>query len=272
MIKSSIKEINETIKTMLSYALTLSESQVPTIYELGHYLADNILTKVCLVVAIEKCEVQQTYTTTRHGNRTKNLFDLYNDHLKNHYPKAPDYDPHIKKLHEERNVYQHDVESFDMTMRQPRAKAYVDLVEKIMKTVGIIKSSEIIRPSSLSPFGGYNFAKQQIKTKETKYQKLHDLFKVKNNEDIYIKLENIIKEIFDLKKTLTMEGRISRGMRNLHNSKWDIQISRHGVSVHSNEKQQGYSLNEPNKNIDILEDFLQYYRECCENIDLNINP
>lgn len=48
MVKSSIKEIHETLKNMLSYAMALSESKIPTIYELGHYLADNILTKVCL--------------------------------------------------------------------------------------------------------------------------------------------------------------------------------------------------------------------------------
>lgn len=62
MPRSSLDEIHETIKTMLSYALALSESPIPTVYELAHYLADNILAKVCLAVAIDKGEEQQTYT------------------------------------------------------------------------------------------------------------------------------------------------------------------------------------------------------------------
>ena len=88
IVKSSLDEIHDTIKTMLRYALALSESQVPTVYELAHYLADNILAKVCLAVAIDKGEEQQTYTKTQYGNRTKGFFNLYNDHLKQHYPQA----------------------------------------------------------------------------------------------------------------------------------------------------------------------------------------
>ena len=91
---------------MLEYALGLSESQVASVYELGHYLADNILTKVCLAVAIEKGEEQQIYTVRKSGNKkTKYLHQLYNDHLKKHYPQVPDYDSDIKIFHEERNVY-----------------------------------------------------------------------------------------------------------------------------------------------------------------------
>ena len=69
MPRSSLDEIHETIKTMLSYALALSESPIPTVYELAHYLADNILAKVCLAVAMDKGEEQQTYTTTSYGNK-----------------------------------------------------------------------------------------------------------------------------------------------------------------------------------------------------------
>ncbi|MHA1248997.1 MAG: hypothetical protein ACTSRP_03295 [Candidatus Helarchaeota archaeon] len=104
----------------------MAESQVVTIYQLAHYLADNILTKIYLAVAIEKGEEQQTYTSR---GRTKSLPQLYRDHLKRHYPQVPDYDQEIKNYHNERNVYLHDVESFDTTMTPPRAKSYVELVE-----------------------------------------------------------------------------------------------------------------------------------------------
>ena len=68
IVKSSLDEIHDTIKTMFSYALALTDSQIPTVYELGHYLADNILAKICLAVAIDKGEEQQTYTTTSSEN------------------------------------------------------------------------------------------------------------------------------------------------------------------------------------------------------------
>jgi hypothetical protein len=272
MVKASIKEIYETLKTMLSYAMALSESNVPTVYELGHYLADNILTKVCLAVAINKSEEQQTSSVNKSGKKwTYGLPQLYNDHLKKHYP-VPDYDSDIKEMHDDRNVYQHDVDSFDMTMRRPRAKAYVELVEDIMRTVGIIRRDEIITPSLLSPFRGYDYAKQQIKTKAMKYQVLHDLFKEKHDDDLYIKFGNSIKKIHDLKDILNMIGGESHGMRYFHNSKWDINISSYGVSINSSDLKKGYALNEPNQDDKVLEHFLQYFRECCEKVGMNIKP
>ena len=198
MIKSSNKEIHETIKTMLSYALALSESPIVTVFELGHYLADNIIAKVCLAVAIEKGEELQTYKITKKGNKwTKKFKDLYNDHLKKHYPHVPDYDPEIKEYHEERNVYQHDVESFDATMRPPRAKSYVELAEVIMKIAGIIKSGEIIRPSSLNPFGASDLSSQQDKTLEAKFQ-------IKEIISILEKYESIKQDV-DLEKKAVQE-------------------------------------------------------------------
>lgn len=198
MVKADIKEIHETIKTMLSYAMALSESPIPEMYELGQYLADNILTKACLAVAIDKGEEQHTFDIKKSGKRwTHGLPQLYDDHLKNHYPKVPDYDPNIKKFHDDRNVYQHDVDFFDMTMRQPRAKAYVELVEEIMKTVGIIKSGEIIRPSNLSPFGANNLTTPQSKTIEAKYQ-------IKELINVLESYENV-KEDVDLEKRTVQE-------------------------------------------------------------------
>lgn len=45
MVITTINEIFQKIKTMLSYALDLTESQVVVVHQLGHYLANNILMK-----------------------------------------------------------------------------------------------------------------------------------------------------------------------------------------------------------------------------------
>lgn len=278
MVKSSIKEIHDTIKTMLSYALALTENQIPTVYELGHYLADNILTKICLAVVIDKKEKQQTYTSR---GWTKSLPNLYNDHMKKHYPQVPDYSIEVKQFHEERNVYQHGIESFDMTMRQPRAKSYVDLVERIMRIVGIIKSGETIQPKSLtSSIGGYDYSNIQTRVKETKFQKLHDLFKVQDDDDILIKIKNQLDFtiIHQLKNILSMQSSPPhRSHILMHNSKFNISLlsvySGYQLSItREGPNKASYSPKKPTKNRDVLDDFLQYYRECCENVGMEIKP
>ncbi len=273
MVKSSIKEIHDTIKTMLSYALALSESRIPTVYELAHYLADNILAKVCLAVAIDKNEEQQTYTTR---GWTKSLPKLYNDHLKNHYPQVPNYDPNIKVFHEERNVYQHDIESFDMTMRQPRAKSYVGLVEEIMRMVGIIKSGETIQAQGLvSSFGTYDFNQRQIRINKTKFQKLHDLLTLTEDSDLHIKLRHEIKDISlgKLKKILIMEGSNStRGVYlHIYNEQWGLLIHRHDITITKDTmKGISYSLMKPYENKHLLNEFLKYFRDCCKEHGIDI--
>jgi len=47
---------------MLGYALFLSENSVPEVFELTHYLADNILLKICLVVVKDKREQYKIYS------------------------------------------------------------------------------------------------------------------------------------------------------------------------------------------------------------------
>lgn len=281
MPRSSLDEIHETIKTMLSYALALSESPIPTVYELAHYLADNILTKVCLAVAIDKGEEQQTYTTTSHGKRTKNFFDLYNDHLIHHYPQAPNYDPDIKAFHEERNVYQHDVESLDMTMRQPRARSYVTIAEQIMRLVGIINIGETIQPKNLtSSSGTIGSSTLQTRALETKYQQLHDLLKTRDDEDIIIKIKNKLDwaTIDKLKNILSMQSSSPQVSHiTMWNSRFQIyympslsgaqfSIERKGTNNAS------YTPVAPDVNHDVLDEFLQYYRDCFRENGININP
>lgn len=281
IVKSSLDEIHDTIKTMLSYALALSDSQVPIVYELGHYLADNILAKVCLAVAIDNGEEQQTFKTTSHGNRTKNFFDLYNDHLKQHYPQAPNYDPDIKDFHEERNVYQHDVKSFDMTMRQPRARSYVNIVEQIMRMVGILKIGETIQPQNLTSSSSlYNFSTRQTRTLEDKYQRLHDLLRIQDDADIIIKIKNQLDwaTIVQLKNILSMESSSPvKSHINMWNSKFSIfyfsNLAGGRFTIERKDQNKAtYTPTAPHKNPDVLDDFLQYYRDCFKEHGIKINP
>ncbi|MHA1251841.1 MAG: hypothetical protein ACTSRP_17765 [Candidatus Helarchaeota archaeon] len=257
----------------------MAESQVVTVYQLAHYLADNILTKICLAVAIEKGEEKQTYTS---WGMTKSLPHLYRDHLKRHYPQVPDYDQEIKNYHDERNVYQHDVESFDTTMTPPRAKSYVKIVEQIMRVVGIIKIGETILPKSLTSSSAANNYHNVMQTRvmETKFQKLHDLFKAQNDADIIIKIKNQLDltTINQLKNILSMQSSSSRlNHIILWNSRFQIYyipslsgpqffIERKGKNNAS------YTPVAPDVNRDVLDDFLQYYRECFRENGININP
>ncbi|MHA2051691.1 MAG: hypothetical protein ACW986_18930 [Promethearchaeota archaeon] len=278
MPRSSLQEIHETIKIMLGYALALSENPIPTVYELAHYLADNILAKICLAVAIDKGEEQQTYLSS---GWTKGLPRLYNDHLKIHYPQVPDYDPIIKVFHEERNVYQHDVDSFDMTMRQPRARSFVSIIEQIMRTVGIINIGEVIQPKNLTNSNSvYDNNARQTRAIETKYQQLHDLLKTRNDEDIIIKIKNKldIGTINQLNNILSMD---STGPQVNHiilwNSKFQIaylpSISGDQFSIQrKGTNNASYTPVAPDVNRNVLDDFLQYYRECFGDNGININP
>ena len=57
-----------------------------------------------------------------------------------------------------------------------------------------------------------------------------------------------------------MVGGISQGIRYLHNSKLDVNISSFGISVHSKELEKGYGLNEPNQDNIVLKSFPNNWR------------
>ena len=54
MDESDLRAYQKYLKKAISLAQKLSTSENPTIYELGHYLADNVLAKVCMVIAKRK--------------------------------------------------------------------------------------------------------------------------------------------------------------------------------------------------------------------------
>ncbi len=94
---------------LYSLAKELSNLDYPKLYELGHYLTDNLISKICMLIAKEN---NQKFTkTTKNGNeRTLSFHKLYNGILKKNYPDAPDYNE-LESLHNERNIYQHEFSS-----------------------------------------------------------------------------------------------------------------------------------------------------------------
>lgn len=190
-------------------------------------------------------------------------------------------EPDIKKFHEERNVYQHDVESFDMTMRQPRAKSYVTIVEQIMRMIGIINVGETIQPSSLTSSSETNDdSARQTRAIEAKYQQLHDLFKTQDDTDIIIKIKNQLDSatINQLNRILSMQ---STGPQVSHITMWNSKFQIYympgigGVQFSIERKgtnRASYSPMASHVNQDVLDDFLQYYRDCFGENGIIINP
>jgi len=101
--------------------------------------------------------------------------------------------------------------------------------------VGIIKWGEVIFPTTLtSSIRAYDYTKQQLKTKQMKYQKLHDLFKKGLEDDIFIKINNLLRNslAYRLNEVLIMEGgNVSRGAYLYRNSKFEIFFSSYNYTI-----------------------------------------
>ena len=54
MDESDLQSYQQYLKEAISLALTLSKNKNPTIYELGHYLADNVLSKILKMEKMEE--------------------------------------------------------------------------------------------------------------------------------------------------------------------------------------------------------------------------
>jgi len=120
---------------MYSFAKELCESEIPQIYELGHYLIDNLISKICMIVGEEE-GIKFERTTTSGKIKTYHFPDLYKKILLSKYNNAPDYSQ-VEKLHEQRNNYQHGRLSIDHIFHRQYALEYLEKTEKIMKIIGI---------------------------------------------------------------------------------------------------------------------------------------
>ncbi len=143
--KAAIKNI---LIKMLRFAKFLNNLKVPLLWELGHYLIDNLILKICMFVAIDKDEEGAIFTN-KFRNRTKDFPALYKDILATYYSTIPDYENEIKDHHLRRNVFQHSETSLKESMRQELVEPYLDIVEKIMKITNIITNDTEISPLNL---------------------------------------------------------------------------------------------------------------------------
>jgi len=60
------KGIQDILIKMLRFAKALENSNVPLLWELGHYLIDNLILKICMFVAIDKNEKNKIYKNQAH--------------------------------------------------------------------------------------------------------------------------------------------------------------------------------------------------------------
>lgn len=115
---------------MYQFAKELSNSDNPQLYELGHYLTDNIVSKICMLVAIENNQ-KFTRKTPKGKEYSLSFRKLYNSVLKEIYPSVPDYEE-IESLHDERNIYQHEARSIIYHLNRQYALDYLEKVKEIM--------------------------------------------------------------------------------------------------------------------------------------------
>lgn len=129
--------MQETLINLLKLAKELGNSDVPILWELGHYLVDNLILKICMYVAKEKKEEHKIFKPSN-KDWTKDFPILCTQILKVHYPSVLDYDNEVEPHHNRRNIFQHSHVSIELSIRKEFVLPYLDLAEKIMKNCGII--------------------------------------------------------------------------------------------------------------------------------------
>ena len=174
----SIGKIKDTERKILidmyRLAKELSNKETPRLYELGHYLTDNLISKICMIIAIEN---NRTFIKKTYDGKEKSLsfYKLYNNILKEIYPDVPDYGK-IKSLHRERNIYQHEYSSITHHPNKQYALDYIEKAKEIMVATGIIDIKDEI--------------------KATKYFRKNDKDEViKNKQEIHVKCLNSLRDI-----------------------------------------------------------------------------
>lgn len=120
-------------------AKELTVSKIPQLYELGHYLTDNLISKISMLVG-QETGIEFEFTTRSGKIRTKDFKWLYEEILHKVYPTVPDFSL-IERLHNQRNIYQHDSFAIDHHFNQQYALDYIVLTEKILLKTGIIDSN-----------------------------------------------------------------------------------------------------------------------------------
>jgi len=154
---------------MYQFAKELSNSDNPQLYELGHYLTDNIISKICMLVAIEN---NKKFTKKTHNGKELSLSfrKLYDSVLKEIYPSVPDYEE-IESLHEERNIYQHEAMSIHYHFNRQYALDYLEKVKEIMIATNILDINGEIEATKYFSEDNKALPDNETKKKNKKIQK-----------------------------------------------------------------------------------------------------
>lgn len=132
-----IRTEDKIIVKMLRVAKELSNSNEHLLWELGHYLADNIISKLALMVCKDKEKQGDIINYKNENGMVKNFKWMYNNVLKNYYPDLPSYNE-LKDKHRDRNIFQHEYDSIHFGIRKEISIDYVKITEAIIKKLNII--------------------------------------------------------------------------------------------------------------------------------------
>ena len=66
----------KTLKRMLGVGKFLAKNEMSEVYELGHYIADNVLVKVCMLIGLEMNREDLIYKDDK-KKRTEDFPNLY---------------------------------------------------------------------------------------------------------------------------------------------------------------------------------------------------
>ncbi len=137
-------------------------------------------------------------------------------------------------------------------------------------------------------------------SEEIKFQQLYNFFKTENDKDLQIDLVNLLKRmnVKGIAEVLRMKCKLdSRGFIYMHNSRFVVifynysdirqeisnfdkfnnritryQVRNRGFLVRRKKSLKFYYPNRPNKNQDVLDDFLGYFLGRCKDYNIRINP
>lgn len=154
---------------MYQFAKELSNSDNPQLYELGHYLTDNIISKICMLVAIENNK-KFTRKTPKGKELSLSFCKLYKSVLKEIYPSVPDYEE-IESLHDERNIYQHEARSISYHINRQYALDYLEKVKEIMIATNILDINSEIEATKYFSEDNKALPNNETKKKNKKNQK-----------------------------------------------------------------------------------------------------
>ena len=164
------KRERKIIITMYQFAKELSNSDNPQLYELGHYLTDNIISKICMLVAIENNK-KITKITPKGKELSLSFHKLYDGVLKKIYPSVPDY-KEIISLHDERNIYQHEAWSITHHFNRQYALDYLEKVKEIMIATNMLDINSEIEATKYFSKDNKALLDNEAKKKNKEIQKM----------------------------------------------------------------------------------------------------